>query len=119
MKRASSLRFILPCPSGVSFAAVVAIFLPPRGRALGLGCPANRPDDVAIAGAAAESAGDRRADLLLGGIGLLVADRPRGHDHTRGAEAALQAVLLVASLLYGVELAPFLDRLDRAHVVPV
>ena len=84
-----------------------------------LGRPADCSDDVGVTGAAADRARDRLPDLLLGRVGVRVEQRPRGHDHPRGAEAALQAVLLVESLLDRVEHAVDLERLDRADLVPL
>src|SRR5438132_9330396 len=51
----------------------------------------DRFDDLGIAGAAADVAGDAEADLVLARIGVLVEQRLRHHDHARGAEAALRA----------------------------
>src|SRR5262245_11547506 len=49
-------------------------------------------DDVLVASAAAEVAGDGLADLVLVGVRVLVQKRHQGHQETRGAEAALEAV---------------------------
>src|SRR5215217_3484469 len=98
MKRGSSLRLSRPKPTGRSSAMAMC-------RLLVLGRPADRGDDVLVARAATDAAGDRGADLLLGRVGVLVQQRARGHQHARGAEAALQRVLLVEALLDRVELA--------------
>src|SRR3954452_16870107 len=98
MKRASSLRLSRPKPIGRSWSGITAM----RSRLL-LRRPADGRDDVLVARAAADAAGDRGADLLLGGVRVGVQQRPRGHDHPRGAEAALQRVLLVEALLDRVE----------------
>src|SRR6185312_15109417 len=52
----------------------------------------DRPDDVLIAGAAADVAGDADPDFLLARRGILLEQPLRAHDHARRAEAALQAV---------------------------
>ena len=63
----------------------------------------DRLDDVHVARAAAEVAADPLADLVLGGIRVLL-EQPGGlHDHARGAEAALEAVLVPERLLERVE----------------
>src|SRR3954447_4071833 len=110
MKRGSSLRLRRPKPTGRSSAMAMC-------RLLMLGRPADRLDDVLVARAAADAAGDRRADLLLRRVRVLVQQPARGHQHARGAEAALERVLLVEALLHGVELAVGLERLDRADLV--
>ncbi len=51
----------------------MAMVRPPASRVLG--GPADRGDDVLVAGAAADAAGDRGADLLLGGVRVLVQQR--------------------------------------------
>ena len=53
----------------------------------------------------------------LGRVGVAVEQRPGGHHHARGAEAALQAVALHEALLHRVELAVLLEALDRADLV--
>ena len=83
-----------------------------------LGGPAGRGDDVLVARAAADAAGDGGADLVLGRVRVLVEQRAHGHLHPRRAEAALERVHLVEALLDGVELAVDLERLDRADLVP-
>src|SRR3954452_18474581 len=104
MKRGSSLRLRRPKPTGRSSAMAMC-------RLLVLGRPADRGDDVLVARAAADAAGDRGADLLLGRLRVLVQHAPRGHEHARGPEAALERVLLVEALLHGVEPAAGLERL--------
>src|SRR6478672_6121673 len=98
MKRGSSLRLSRPKPIGRSSAMAMC-------RLLVLGCPADRRDDVLVARAATDAAGDRRADLLLRRIGVLVQQAARGHQHAGGAEPALQRVLLVEPFLHGIQLA--------------
>src|ERR1700758_2955927 len=69
--------------------------LPPQ---LG-GRPQHRLHDVLVAGAAAEVAGQRPADVLLGGVRVLVQQGLGRHHHAGRAEPALQAVLLAEALL--------------------
>src|SRR6266513_4577409 len=57
------------------------------GRAL------DRFDDVHIAGAAAQIALDRLADLLLARVRIRTQQRRRAHQHPRCAIAALQRVV--------------------------
>src|SRR6266540_5124929 len=89
MKRGSSLRLTEdPIPWNV--ASGTAGLLAGDGarvaqhRRRGL----DRLHDVHVAGAAAEVARDAPADLLVSGAGVGFQQRPRGHDHARGAEAA-------------------------------
>src|SRR3954449_3203589 len=98
MKRGSSLRFRRPKPMGRSSAMAMC-------RLLVLGGPADRRDDVLVARAAADAAGDRGADLVLGRVRIRVQQPAPGHQHAGGAEAALQRVLLVEALLHRIELA--------------
>src|SRR5215218_2568789 len=69
----------------------------PRGRRL---APHDRgafPDglhDRLVAGAAAEVAVDRPADVVVRGVGLASEQVERRHEHPRRAEAALEAVVL-------------------------
>ena len=62
-------------------------------------------DDVLVARAAADLAGDRDPDLVVGRVRVRVEQRAGGEHHARRAEAALQAVLLDEALLHRVELA--------------
>src|SRR5262249_50600678 len=77
-----------------------------------LGGVLDRLDDVDVAGAAAEVAGDRLADVGLGRIGVLREQRAAGHHHAWRAVAALEPVLLPEALLDRVELVVFLQTLD-------
>src|SRR3712207_7190978 len=47
-----------------------------------LGGPADRLDDVGVAGAAADLAADRLADLVVGRVRVLVQERARSEEHT-------------------------------------
>src|SRR5262249_2811420 len=72
----------------------------------------NGVDDVLIAGAATEIAGETRADLELRRRWGILEQRHRRHDHPRRAEAALQAVFLPESLLQRMERAVAAETLD-------
>jgi hypothetical protein len=69
--------------------------------------PADRADDVLVAGAPADLTGEHLADLGLGRVRVAVEQPARGHHHAGRAEAALQAVALDEPLLDRVELAVF------------
>src|SRR5438093_6891241 len=73
------------------------------GHALGGG--QHRLDDELIAGAATEVAGDALADLGGAGAGVLPEQLEGEQEHRRGAEPALQALLLPERLLQRVEFA--------------
>ena len=73
-------------------------------------------DDVLVAGAAAQVAGDAVADLLLARVRVLL-EQPVGARHHAGrAVAALQAVLLVERLLQRVQHAALLEAFDGEHL---
>src|SRR5487761_2728963 len=79
----------------------------------------DRLHDVHVAGAAAEVAGDAVADLVLGRVGVLLQEPGGLHDHPRGAEAALEPVLVQDRLrgrVGGPALPHPLDRGDLAAV---
>src|SRR5207248_2520953 len=76
-------------------------------------------DDVLVAGAAAQVAGQRPAHVLLGRVGVLVEERLGGQHHARRAEPALQTVLLPEALLQRMKLAGGGQALDGADLVPV
>src|SRR5215203_191500 len=117
MKRSSSLRLSRPKPIGRwveglgRFSTTAMSHLLSRLAGFVLGGPANRADDVLVTRAAADRSGDRGPDLLLGGVGVLVQEGARGHQHPRRAEAALEGVALVEALLDRVHLAVDLERL--------
>ena len=86
-----------------------------------LGCGLDRLDDLLVAGAAAEDAADRLADLVAGAAARMRADElDRRHQHRGRAEAALQGVVLGERLLERAEravaLGETLDGLDRVPV---
>src|SRR6476619_4704793 len=126
MKRASSLRLSGPNPmirpvaglSGFSMVAIATSYLLPA-RGFVLGRPLDRCDDVLVARTPADRARYRGTDLVLGGVGVLVEQRPCGHQHSGCAEAAVQRVLLVEALLDRIEVTVDLERLNRADLVPL
>ena len=85
---------------------------------------ADRLHDVLVAGAAAEVALEPVADLVLGGVRVLAQQVEAGHDHARGAVAALQPVGLVERLLQRVQrcalpgVGQALDRADLSRRRP-
>src|SRR5512145_19892 len=91
---------------------------PAGSRAMtGLCSCLHRLDDLDVAGAAAQVAGEGRADRGLVGRWVAAQQRFGRHDHARRAEAALRAELLVESTLQRAQRAfPVLrfDGLDRA-----
>src|SRR3954447_24481225 len=112
MKRASSLRLSRPKPMGrsVGVSRVATSHLLVRAVAvLVLGGPLDRGNDVLVARATTDRAGDRGADLLVGRMRVLVQQRARGHEHPRCAEAAVQGVHLVEALLERVQLTAGLE----------
>src|SRR5262245_31710667 len=62
-------------------------------------------DDLVVAGAAAQVAGDAVADLVLARVGVAGEQRARAHQHAGRAEAALQAVALPEAFLERMQLA--------------
>src|SRR5258706_6784653 len=72
-----------------------------------------RLDDLRVARAHAEVAGEAAADLVFARIGILAQKRVRGEDHARRAVAALKAVALDERLLHRMEPAVRLQSLDR------
>src|SRR5205814_9686134 len=59
--------------------------------------------DVLVPGAAAQVAGQPLPNLRLARVGVLAQQVDRGHDHARGAEPALERVLLVERPLHRVQ----------------
>src|SRR5436305_8183678 len=77
----------------------------------------HRGDDVLVAGAAADVALERGADLLLRQLALGLLDEPdRRHHHAGRAVTALQAVVLVEGPLDGMQLAVVRQALDGADL---
>src|SRR3954469_2541394 len=105
MKRSSSTRLRLePSPPILISSSADTSRLPGFGSELGRR-PQHRLDDVLVAGAAAQVAGQRPAHFLLRRIRVLLEQSRSGHHHARSAEPALQAVLLLEALLQRVQLA--------------
>src|SRR5580658_1002653 len=130
MKRRSSLRFIdWPIEWRSVTPSVVALISPLlcanwlggrcRLGAQDAGGLLDRRDDVLVAGAAAEVAGDRLADLGLARIGVALQEHVRGHQHPRRAKTALQAVTVPERLLQRMELAALREPLDGRDRVAV
>src|SRR5437016_4146515 len=109
MKRASSLRLTL-CP--MPPISIATLGLPFGGLAHLARRVVDGLHDVHVTGAAAEVPGDRLADLQLGRRGVRGEEPDRGHHHSRRAEPALQAVLLMEALLDRMELPILLESLD-------
>src|ERR1700722_9504676 len=77
-------------------------------------------DDVLIAGAAAQIAGNTDADVFLGRVGIVAQELDQRGQNARRAEAALQAVMLVECLLQRMQgLRVGCDTLDRHDLVAV
>jgi hypothetical protein len=79
----------------------------------------NGLDDVLIAGAASEIAGNAEADFVLRGAGVLLQEPPRAHDHPRRAEPALQPVFLPEGRLYRMQFAICSQTFDRGDTAAV
>src|SRR5215510_6392333 len=117
MKRGSSLRRI-EWPMPQILASVLGVVMTKLLTHL-LGRVLDSLDDVDVAGAAAEIARDRLADLLLARVLVPLEQRDARHHHSRRTVAALQAVLLGEPLLHGVELAALLEVLDGPDLATV
>jgi hypothetical protein len=80
----------------------------------------DRVDDVLIAGAPAEITLEPGADAFLGRLRFTPEQFQRAHDHSRGAESALQGVVLAEcglQRMLGITwLVQALDRVDRCSV---
>ncbi len=89
------------------------MYLLRRGQLLGRRL--NGADDLVVAGAAAEIAGELETDLVLAGIGVLVEQGLSRHQKARRANAALERGPFEEALLERVQV-PWLgeafDRLD-------
>src|SRR6266567_3569398 len=75
--------------------------------------------DVLIACAAADVAFETLANLCFGRIGIVLEQLVRGHNHARGAEATLQAMLFPESLLDRVQAAFRGQSFDCGHLAAV
>src|SRR5574337_2033909 len=131
MKRMSSLRLTeAPMPVALifSFSLRNGSFLNARAslggfrRASGHIARAlrDRFDDVVIAGAAADVALEPVPDRRLVEVCAFAIDEvDRGHDHARGAEPALQPVIVLERLLHRMQVAVLGEPFDRGHVRPL
>src|SRR4029077_8840932 len=122
MKRGSSLRFMewpMPQTSAEVRRGCMAPPLLSRVGAQLLGRVLDGFDDVDIAGAAAEIAGDRLADLRLARIGVLLQEGVAGQHHAGRAVAALEAMLLPEAFLDRMELAVLGEPFDGHHLAAV
>src|SRR5260370_38490450 len=111
MKRGSSLRFIgWPIPE----TSLLVLGCGMGGLLLLSGGALHRLDDVEIAGAAAEVARERLADLELARVRVPLEARAGGLKHARRPLAALQAVLFPESLWQRMELSVFVQARLRS-----
>src|SRR5579862_2581312 len=106
MKRGSSTRLTEEPTRSVVIVASLSVVH--AGRSGGPGADgggglANGGNDVLVPGTATQVAFNPVADLVVGGIGVAGEEVGRGHDHARGAEPALQAVLLPEGVLERVQ----------------
>src|SRR5207302_320002 len=72
----------------------------------------DRLHDVVVTGTAADIPFQTDADFALGRVGIALEQLPRRHDHPRGAEAALETVLIPERLLQRVERRALRQALD-------
>src|SRR6266849_424352 len=89
----------------IAVASVMAMRL--RGKGF------NRAHDVAVAGTAADIAGEAVADFALGRVRVLLEQVADSHDHPRRAEAALQGVVLMEGRLNRMQCAAGRETFDR------
>src|SRR3954453_18488432 len=120
MKRRSSRRRTL-WPIALLLGSKASFMLPmlcssDRGRGLARLAELDRLDDVVIAGAAADVAVERLADLVFGRLRVVGEKLHRRHHHPRRAEAALQAVALAERRLHRMQLAALGEPLDRGDL---
>src|SRR6478609_6822368 len=104
-------------PIGVLVESNASFMLPmacssDRRRGLARLAELDRLDDVVIAGASADVAVERLADLFLARLRVVGEQLHRRHHHPRRAEAALQAVALAERRLHRVQLAVLGQALD-------
>src|SRR5260370_27415307 len=113
MSRGSSTRFIARPTYGLASLDMGRLRLL-RRRAHGrVRRVVHGVDDVRVAGAAAEISAEAFVNLLAARLLLVGEQADRRHDHSRRAEAALQAVTLPESLLHGVQLTVGRETFDR------
>src|SRR5262245_38964708 len=70
-------------------------------------------DDIDVARAAAQVAGDRVTNFVVAWLAVLFQKREAGHQHAGGAVAALQAVFLKEAVLEWMQFAVLLETFDR------
>ena len=107
-------------PSSAGRGSVVVMPRPPVRLAAGR--TRRRPDgldDVHVARAAADVAADRPPHVVVRRSGVLLDQRRADQHHPGGAEAALEAVLLLEGSLDRVQLAVRLEPLDGRDLVAV
>src|ERR671924_1923432 len=85
----------------------------------GRGRQAHSVEDLRVAGAAAEVAGEGLADLVLARVGMPLEKRGCRDDEPGSAEAALDSARLDESLLHPVQAPLLAEALDGHDFVPV
>jgi hypothetical protein len=78
-----------------------------------------RFDDVLVSCASAQITRNAPPNLLLAWVRILFQDRASRHDHTWGAESALQAVLFPKSFLQWMEFPVIGDPFDGANLAAI
>jgi hypothetical protein len=84
-----------------------------------VGRAAHRRNDLAIAGAAAEIAGQTALDLVVCRVRLLIQQCARRHDHAGNAKAALHRAFVNEGLLHRIKPAGAFEPFNRDNLVPV
>src|SRR5205814_1109975 len=87
-----------------------------RGGLRGRGGLADGAEDAAVGAAAADVTVQGGGGLLVARVGAGVEEGQGGHDHARGAVAALESLVVEERLLQGVEAAVLLQALDSEDV---
>src|SRR5471032_1089028 len=115
MRRGSSRR-LTRWPTSFGKTGVIGIGLSPDVFPSGV---LNGVDDVLVAGAAAEIAGDAFANFAFGGGWVVLEQRHGRHDHAGRAVAALQAVLFPEAFLQRVQMAVRSEPFNRRDLRPI
>src|SRR5262249_27759431 len=84
-----------------------------------LGSVFHRLDDFHVAGAAANVAAERRADVVLARMRIAPQQASRRHDESRRAVAALRAELLVEPTLHRRKTAVLPERFDCVDALTI
>jgi hypothetical protein len=71
-------------------------------------------NDIDVAGAPAQVAGDRVTNLIVAGSGVFFQERVSGHQHSGSAEAALQPMLLKEAVLEWIQFAVLFETFDSS-----